>query len=168
MNIMQSTEMLQLLIRIRILPDSSKSFHSFLGLKCAGPSQPVNYIVTTLCPTNATLNYDTARVAVRNDPTGKTTLSRRCLKCEAQYAFFHGLEKHGLLAEVGVVICVKENCFKPTFHASRPCKDHLSSWVIPLATENPDQLLELGASLSPALALAWVAEQPMRNMLDLC
>ncbi|KAF4472348.1 Threonyl alanyl tRNA synthetase SAD [Fusarium albosuccineum] len=147
-----------------ILPDSTRSLRRFYGLNCAGPSKPINKTVVGRCPTNSILNYDTAPVVVANPAGGITRLSPRCVECQANYAFHCALDKYGLLGEDSVATCAVQDCFNVRFLTSTLCRNHLSTWTVPVQTEDLDPLK---ATLSPALATRWNAEPPMERMVSL-
>lgn len=145
---------------IREFPQATRN-NKFFGLKCAGPSPIVNKIVTTICPNGTTLDYKTARIKIEGQ--GQIIrLPLRCIECQTSYTFQYLIEKHMLLEESETQICSGNSCFQPSFRQSRLCQYHLSSWTAS-STDHPDYT----NLIAPALAITWVADEPVRCIFDL-
>ena len=135
---------------------------------CAGPSKIIDKIVTSRCPTNCTLDYETARIYVARLQKGTAFMTKRCIDCDGEYVFSQRLEKFGLLASGRTTTtCSAQSCFKPAFRTSHLCKDHLVAFHPPKPSEDLVLMDQLKTALAPAIAITWQARPTTREMLAL-
>ncbi|KAG6368511.1 hypothetical protein INS49_002721 [Diaporthe citri] len=95
-----------------------------LGLNCIGPCRVVDNIISRLCPSSATLSFETT--ALRRGEGGPY-MRTRCISCQTEFDLSNALEKYDLKSSSHDQICENKRCTKPGFGGSRFCKDHLSA-----------------------------------------
>lgn len=148
------------------LPASVSGPPRNLGLKCLGPSRVVDNMISRLCPASATLGYDTALLKFQR-ASSTTTMTSRCITCQAEYLLECQLEKYGFKASNPDQICEKKECFRAEFGGSRFCKAHLSGWTQTQEDTELQQLQMLRNHISPALQVVWSDKPAMGSILAL-
>lgn len=113
------------------------------------------------------INYDTTTLIRKVASSESTGLSRRCVRCDAEFAFYSQLKKNGLLAEDGTQVCSAEDCTKPIFHGSRLCKQHLYAFRPEDEYSSTPMREELERLLRCAMNKKWHPQLKMHTVLRL-
>lgn len=151
-------------LQLEYLDFSTRSL-AHLGLNCMGPCRVVDNMISRLCPSSATLSFETT--ALRRGKGGPY-MRTRCISCQTEFDLSNALEKYDLKASSHDQICENKRCTKPGFGGSRFYKDHLSTWhdPNPLETDLP-QLQKLQEHVSPFLQVKWSDEPAIGKVLAL-
>ncbi|KAJ4318914.1 hypothetical protein N0V84_006632 [Fusarium piperis] len=151
-----------------LLLSCPKSNHSTFGLRCVGPDPVVGLTARARrCPTSTVINYDTANLVRQVASSKSTGLSRRCVRCDAEFDFYAQLKKYELLAEDGARVCSRGDCAKPIFHGSQLCEQHLYEFRPEHACAGTSMRDELERLFKSAMNKKWHPQSKMHTVLRL-
>jgi hypothetical protein len=118
-------------------PDFSTRSLAHLGLNCMGPCRVVDNMISRLCPSSATLSFETT--ALRRGEGG-LYMRTRCISCQTEFDLSNALEKYDLKAGSHDQICENKRC---TMYLGLVSGSHVPKVpkVVPLICSPPSALL---------------------------